>query len=151
MRYARVRAMDDSEEESPSPSLKQIAQKELNSLKTRLGLRDLGDGIVEAWKTWKVSDLNPKKCLESHRKTKNIDGTGRLSTQNDKALKRFATVAFLGTRTNNAFVKGLVNGKVKNLLLGTGVTMTISKPEVVTSKNWLDGHYQQQGKLKRIG
>lgn len=57
-----------------------------------------------------------------------------LSTDNEEAPKRFATVAFLGRRNNCVIVNGFVNSEARNLLIDTGATMIILKPEVVTTK-----------------
>ncbi len=67
-------------------------------------------------------------------KLKRVDGRGQLSTRFADAPKRSAVVASFGGQVSSMFIDGKVNGKNLKLLLDTGATMTLMRPDLVCDK-----------------
>lgn len=63
-------------------------------------------------------------------KLKSVDGKGQLSTRSAEAPKRTALVASLHYHNNSIFVDVVVDCKTCSLLLDTGATKTILRPDV---------------------
>ncbi|KAJ8952669.1 hypothetical protein NQ318_020984 [Aromia moschata] len=64
-------------------------------------------------------------------KLKEVDRRGQSSTSKKQAPKKTARVASLQHPSNSVFVDGLVDGKERLLLLDTGATRTIIRPDIV--------------------
>lgn len=106
----RIRAVDGTIERRPLPSIDDIVQR-----------------VLKKWRPRKSWHRPESKELKSSQKR-------RLMTHKGDVPYQPVKVALLGSRTNCVFVIRLVNGEAINLLLGTGVTTTILKPEAATWK-----------------
>ncbi|KAJ8948860.1 hypothetical protein NQ318_013513, partial [Aromia moschata] len=75
-------------------------------------------------------------------KLKEVDRKGQSSTSKKQAPKKIARVASLQHPSNSVFVDGLVDGKERLLLLDTGATRTIIRPDIagtaarITPTSW---------------
>ena len=64
-------------------------------------------------------------------KLRRVDKKGQQSTCIHHAPEEIVQVASLHHQSNSVFVNGMVNGKFRQLLLDTGATKTIIKPNIV--------------------
>jgi hypothetical protein len=70
-------------------------------------------------------------------KLERVDRQRQLLTRKSCPKKKFTRVAVLKGRANSLYVTGVVNGGARRVLLDTGATMTIIRPEVVATKKKL--------------
>ncbi|KAJ8937215.1 hypothetical protein NQ318_006636 [Aromia moschata] len=71
------------------------------------------------------------RCWNCVGKLNEVDRKGQSSTSKKQAPKKIARVASLQHPSNSVFVDGLVDGKERLLLLDTGATRTIIRPDIV--------------------
>ncbi|KAJ8948254.1 hypothetical protein NQ318_013242, partial [Aromia moschata] len=89
-----------------------------------------------------VEGMLEKRQIRCWNCGKEVDRKGQSSTSKKQAPKKIARVASLQHPSNSIFVDGLVDGKERLLLLDTGATRTIIRPDIagtaarITPTSW---------------